>query len=606
MITERLANDVISQWNGTAARHPGRIALIDGERSCTYAELDQAARSVAARVTALGLGQDDLVGICASRGITWFAAMLGTLGSGAAFVPVDVEYPTERIRRILDLGGPRIVLTDTVAAAVAAESGVSCLDVESTGFGWTGTPLPPLRVPHPRSLAYVVFTSGSSGVPKGVMIEHQSLGNTTREAVRAYGFTAADRVLQFNSLSFDTAYEEIFPSFAVGAALVLRGPETAASAEHFWQHCAATGITVVDLTPAFWQELVDTAVRDPAKIGDVRLVILGGDRLPPDTVAAWQATAGLQERCTLMTSYGPTETTIIVSAGVAASAAAGGQTREEIPIGEVISNVRLHVVGDDGALSDSGELWIAGVNLARGYFGDPRTTAERFRPNPWPAEPGERIYSSRDAARVEDGSFSITGRMDRQVKIRGFRVEPAEIEAAAARIDGVDRAAVRQEAQQDGGKALVLYAACGAAARLTPQALLAALREVFPPHLVPDRVVVVDCLPLTMHGKVDYDALREDLSAPPAPSQGAPGGGGEPSVLAIMRELLGDAALGESDNFFERGGHSILAMRLIARLSESLQLEVPLLDFFQDPTALGIERYALYRQSKGAVGDRAN
>lgn len=603
MTAQQIEGDVLRQWNATVAVRGDRTALVDAKRSYTYRELDRAARAVARQLAAIGVRPGDLVGIYAGRGFTWFAAMLGTLGSEAAFVPVDVEYPQDRIQHILNLSKPRILLADNVGAPMAAASGVPFLDLGEADL-LLGPQPPRLREPNPRSLAYVVFTSGSSGIPKGVMIEHRSLGNTVREAVCAYGFTAADRVLQFNSLSFDTAYEEIYPAFAVGAALVLRQAETAASAEHFWRHCAREQVTIVDLTPAFWQELVDVAVRDPAKVGDVRMVILGGDRLPPRAVAAWQGAAELLDRCALMTSYGPTETTIIVSAGVAAQAEAPGRLLDEIPIGEPIANVRLHVVGPDGGPAATGELWIAGVNLARGYYGDPRTTAERFRPNPWPAEPGERIYSSRDAARVHDGSFSITGRMDRQVKIRGFRVDPAELEAAAARIPGVQRAAVRPEVRQDGSKALVLYIACGES-RLQSHAILAALRDVLPPHLLPEHLFLLDRLPLTMHGKVDYEALRNDQQEAPSPTASAIAGDG-PSVLGIMREMLGYPGLSENDNFFECGGHSILAMRLLARLSEVLQLEMPLLDFFQDPTALAIEQHAFSQPVKGASDDRGD
>lgn len=578
--------DVVTLWRSTVSVHGSRPAIVDGERTYTYAELDAAARVVAERLRAEGIGAEDLVVLCARRGFGWFAAMLGTLGAGAAFVPIDVEYPAERIRLICQRSGAHLVLGDAAGLRAVGDLPVTAVDLGALDLG-AAVGAPELAVPHPRGAAYVVFTSGSSGQPKGVTIEHRSLGNTTCEAVRAYGFHADDRILQFNSLSFDTAYEEIFPAFAAGAALVLRGDETAATARHFWCDCVTYGVTVVDLTPAFWQELVAPAVADPEVVGAVRLVILGGDRLPPHAVAEWQACAPLAGRCTVMASYGPTETTIIVSAGVAAQARTGDDCRDEIPIGEVIANVALHVVGAGGGLDTAGELCIAGVNVARGYHRDPRLTADRFRPDPWSAEPGGRMYLSGDAARVEpDGSFSITGRLDRQVKVRGYRVEPAELEAALARLPGVQRAAVRVVTHDDGGKGLVAYVLEGATA-VDRAVVLAALRDRLPKHLVPDDVVVLGRFPLTMHGKVDYAELPVP-AAGPAPA--APDGDADP-VLAAMRALLGNPAFGRDDNFFQNGGHSILAMRLLATLSDDLGIEMPLLDFFQEPTASAVERY---------------
>jgi acyl-coenzyme A synthetase/AMP-(fatty) acid ligase len=450
----------------------------------------------------------------------------------------------------------------------------------------------PLQVPPPRALAYIVFTSGSSGPPKGVMIERAALGNTVREAVRAYGLGARDRMLQFSDLSFDAAFEEIFPVWAVGGAVVVRRPETASSAASFWTFCVENAVTVVDLTPAFWQLLVPIAVADPASVGDVRLVILGGDRLPPSAVAVWQATIELAERCWLATSYGPTEATIIVTAGPAGPAVTHDGLAEEIPIGQRIGGIDLRVA------STSAELCISGVNLARGYLDDPRSTAERFRPDPH-GRVGDRVYLSGDVARTTpDGRITIHGRLDRQVKVRGYRVDLGEVERELLRLPTVEASGACVADADGGTKALVAYVT-GPDPSSTPD-LIRSLRLRLPAYAVPERVVVLDRLPLNDRGKVDYVLLADDARWRVA----AVAGSAPRTVLAIMREMLGRPDLSDGDNFFDAGGHSILSLRLMARLADEFGTEIDLLQFFFEPTAAGVQSQ-IDHHGKGAAGDGA-
>ncbi|NEA73801.1 non-ribosomal peptide synthetase [Streptomyces sp. SID13588] len=589
MSDSELAHDVVSQWNATVAATPERTAIVDDGRDFSYAEVDARARSVTAWLLAAGVRPEDRVVLCAERGFGWLSSVLGILGSGAAFVPVNVHLLHERVAGILARAGARAAVVDDKGARLLTSrvgTMVNLCELREARAAGTATLLAPPR----RTLAYVVFTSGSSGSPKGVMIEHAALGNTVREAVRVYGLNALDRVLQFSDLGFDTAFEEIFPVWAIGGAVVVRRPETVSSAAAFWGFCVENAVTVVDLTPAFWQLLVSTAVMDASLIGQVRLVILGGDRLAASSVAAWQASPELAARCRLMTSYGPTEAAIIVTAGPAAPVQGPHGLVHEIPIGEPIGEVDLRVT------ASTGELHISGVNLARGYLDDPRSTADRFRPNPH-GHTGERVYLSGDIARIApDGRITVHGRLDRQVKIRGYRVDLNEIELELIRLPAVQASAVCAVEDENGAKTLVAFVTGPDPSSATN--LNQALRTRLPDYALPDRTIARDRLPLTDRGKIDYTLLVAEAMPGVAAATGSPA---QRTVLGIMRELLDRPDLSESDDFFEAGGHSILSMHLVARLADELGVEVDLLRFFLEPTGLGIE--AQIKHQKGVVGD---
>ncbi|HVR97693.1 MAG TPA: amino acid adenylation domain-containing protein, partial [Thermoanaerobaculia bacterium] len=437
----------------------------------------------------------------------------------------------------------------------------------------------------PDNAAYVIYTSGSLGRPKGVLVRHGSLASYTVAAADEYGIGPGDRVLQFASASFDTSAEEIYPCLARGASLVLRDEPMTRSVAAFLDACRDRGITVLDLPTAFWHEIT-AGLEDGLEVPPaVRLVILGGERARPEMVELWRSRVG--DRVRLVNTYGPTEATIVATQGTLSGEAEPGR---EVSIGRAVRGARTYVL-DRGARpvppGAPGELYVGGAGLARGYLDRPDLTAERFVPDPF-GESGGRLYRTGDLVRFRlDGSLEFLGRADHQVKVRGFRVEPGEIETVLGRHPGLRQAVVLAREDTPGDRRLVAYvvAAPGQDAP-TAAALRAFAQKSLPDYMVPAAFVPLPALPLTPSGKV----ARRALPAPdwtrrdPASASAAPRTAAEEMVAGVCAEVLGLARLGIHDNLFDLGCHSLLAMKIVARLREAFQVELPLLDVFETPT----------------------
>ncbi|MDZ7949837.1 non-ribosomal peptide synthetase [Nostoc sp. DedQUE09] len=420
---------------------PDAIAVVFQNQHLTYRELNQRANQVAHHLRSLGVGPEVRVGICIQRSLEMAIGILAILKAGGAYVPLDPAYPKERLALILRDAQVSVLLTQQSLLAVLPplQSQVVCLDTDKSAIAQKSQENL-VNQTQPENLVYIIYTSGSTGTPKGVTIQHRSLASYAEIACLEYGLEASDRVLQFASISFDAAAEEIFPCLICGATLILRTDEMLSSTPQFLQHCRDWGITVLDLPTAFWHQVTaELATANLVLPDSLRLAIIGGERANRKHLTTWQQQVG--QRVRLVNTYGPTETTI-----VATLCDLSVSTADEVPIGKAIPQVQTYVLDPDLQLvpvGTPGELYIGGVGVARGYFKRSDLTAAKFIPNPYSSKPGERLYQTGDLVRyLPDGNLEFLGRIDHQVKIRGFRIELGEIEALLNQHPGVQEAVV--------------------------------------------------------------------------------------------------------------------------------------------------------------------
>ncbi len=568
-----------------AAARPDAIAVDGPDGVISYADLVDGAERLAARLASTGEGvsPDDRVAVYLPRGVPMVVAVLAVLMSGAAYVPVDVTWPPERLERVLADSGAVAAVTDD-----AHRDHFPGLTVVSADDPDPEAPVPNFRSPEAYGAAYVIYTSGSTGAPKGVMIDHRALANFTARIAEAYRIDAATRLLGFASLTFDISVFDIWTALSAGATLVLAGESERRDADALQRLLRVKRVTAAELPPSLMPLL------DPEHLPDLRLVSVGGEAPAAELVDGW-ATANRE----FWNGYGPTETTVAVTL-MNCRPPSGGRIP---PIGRPMANHRSYVVDDRLRLVPPGvpgELCIAGPGLARGYVGQPGLTAARFVPDPFTGS-GERMYRTGDLVRwAGDGQLEFVGRVDRQVKIRGFRIELGEVESALA-ADPRIRQVVVEPRDEDGDRQLVAYVVPAA-----DPLDLGAVRDIaatrLPGYMHPTRVASLESLPLTPHGKVDRRALASvpvtaapdpDRSAGPAASS-APGGEPVSATLTaimdgILSPLLGISDLGPDDDFFRLGGNSLQAMQVTARVRDRFGVEVSLADFFGKPTPRQLE-----------------
>jgi len=583
-----------------AAATPDAIAIAvtatGGAALLSYGELARRVHQLARHLRGLGVGPEMRVALLLERSPELIVAMLAVLAAGGAYVPIDPAYPAERIGFLLADSAAAILLTDRARQRRVPPGGppAICLDVEGPRLSRLPA-TPPATATDPANPAYAIYTSGSLGRPKGVLVSHAALAAFVDAALAAYDVAAGDRVLQFAAVSFDTCCEEVYPCLARGATLVLRDEAMLASIADFLAACERQAITVLDLPTAFWHELTDELAGAAGRPGAaaaadlppaVRLVILGGERARPEQLAAWCALPAGRVR--LLNTYGPTEATVVATVAPLTGPPAAGR---EVAIGRPLAGTRAYVLDRrqrPAPIGAPGELHLGGAGLARGYLGRPELTAERFVPDPVGAVPGARLYRTGDLVQVRpDGRLEFIGRIDHQVKVRGFRVEPGEIETVLAGHPGL-RAAVVAARQDEAGQpvlaAYVVPAPGSAAPGAVELAGYAAAR--LPSYMVPAAFVVLPALPLTPSGKVDRLALPlpQRVRAAPGAAGAAPRTPTEEVVAGVCAEVLGIDRIGRHDDLFELGCHSLLAMRIVARLRESLRVELPLVNVFETPT----------------------
>jgi amino acid adenylation domain-containing protein/non-ribosomal peptide synthase protein (TIGR01720 family) len=555
-----------------AVRTPGAAAVIAEDRTLTYDALNRHANQVAHHLRRLGVGPEVLVGLCCERSVHLMIGILGILKAGGAYVPLDPAYPAERLRFMLvDAAVPVLLTQRHLAGALPGHvARVVPLDGDAIA-GESGAN--PVHRTTADNLAYVVYTSGSTSKPRGVLVPHRGVVNHNLDFIRRYRLGPGERVLQFASVSFDTAAEEIFPTWLSGATLVLRPERAMASVKAFLHFVQEAGVTVLDLPTAYWHlwasELAREALPLPAAL---RWVIAGGEKALPERLATWRhATAG---RIGFSNTYGPTEATIQATTF---DLPAGEQPAHVhvLPIGRPIANVQAHVL--DARLRRvsvgvPGELCLGGAGVGRGYLNRPDLTAAKFIPDPFSGLAGARLYRTGDLVRwLADGNLEFIGRIDAQVKVRGFRIEPGEVEAALAEHPALRESVVVAREDAPGDRRLVAYV-CPHAPGAPPAAdLRTFLKKRLPDHMVPSAFVPLDALPRTPSGKVDRRAL-------PVPEVGrsdaderfvAPRTEREEALATVWAEVLRVERVGVHDNFFELGGDSLIGLQMIARAAQA-------------------------------------
>ncbi|MFD9885795.1 amino acid adenylation domain-containing protein, partial [Streptomyces alboflavus] len=553
-------------FDAWATRTPDAPALTDGRRTWTFRELAVRAGRLAADLVRRGAAPDRTVALVLPRSMELVAAELAVARAGAAFLPVDPDYPAERRALMLADAAPAVVLDDLLhLRAILDDPAYDTVDAPATG---------PVGADH---AAYVIYTSGSTGTPKGVTVTHRGLGGFAAGCAERYAVRPGDRVLQFSSPSFDACVLELCSSVLSGAVLVVPpdgpwlGDELAAVLD---EH----RITHALIPPAALATL--PAPGDNGVARHLRTLIVGAEACPPPLVDRWAPGRRM------INSYGPTEATVVASWTGPLTAGSGTPT-----IGSPLTGTRAHVLDEmlrPVPPGTAGELYVGGAGVARGYHGRPGLTATRFVASPF-GPPGSRLYRTGDRARwTEGGELEFLGRVDRQVKVRGYRIEPGEVEAALLTHTGVREAVVVAREDEPGRRRLVGYVTPTDPARAPdPGALRATVTAALPAHMVPAALVVLDELPLTSHHKVDLQAL-------PAPARTAAAGGTRPStpaesaLAAVWADVLGVDDVMADDDFLALGGDSILAARVLARIRDDLGVRLSVRDLFTARTVAAL------------------
>jgi amino acid adenylation domain-containing protein len=588
LLTPKERVQLLGEWNDTAEplpqetavhrwieeqarRRPDRLAVVQGERSLTYAELDARAGALARRLAARGLGPERCVALHLERSAEMVVALLAVMKTGGAWLPLDPGHPGERLARILKDAGNPPVLADGDLLGIDEETGAA-----------------PLPAPFldPDGLAYVIFTSGSTGRPKGVQVVRRGLANFLASMWQRPGLGEGDVLLAVTTLAFDISGLELLLPLTAGARVVVAGREDAADGTRLAALLAGHGATAMQATPATWRLLLEGGWQAPPGFK----VLCGGEALPGELAARLGA-----HGAEVWNLYGPTETTIWSAVEPVDPARAA--ERAVVSLGRPIANTTIHIAGrglEPVPAGVPGELLIGGAGLARGYLGRPDLTAERFVPDPLGGR-GERLYRTGDLARrLPDGRLEFLGRLDHQVKVRGYRIELGEIEAALAEHPAVRHAVVVDRPGPAGERRLVAYAETPGGAKRPPalDEVRAFLRERLPDYMLPVAFVTMDRLPLNPSGKVDRRALPDASPERPvlAVDYIAPREGRESLLAALWSELLGVERVGIRDNFFDLGGHSLLLMRLQGRLAAETGLDLPVLELFEHPTIAALAK----------------
>jgi len=621
LLTDAERDQILVEWNATASAYPAEqslpqlfaeqveqapeaIALVFEDEHLTYQELNQRANLLACHLRELGVGPEVMVGIFLERSVAMIVGLLGILKAGGAYVPLDPSSPRERLAYMI--GEARLSLCLTQRKMVERlPDGVGkllCLDDEelSKGEGQQQTEQQ-LRA---ANLAYVMYTSGSTGHPKGVCVTHRNIVRLVKQTNYA-SFSAEDVFLQFAPLAFDASTLEIWGSLLNGARLVV-APAHTLTLEELKQVLEAHQISTLWLTSGLFHQMIEHHLE---QLVAVRQVLAGGDILSVKHVREFLAQP---DKSVLINGYGPTENTTFTCCYPMVTPS---QLSESVPIGRPIANTQVYILNahlQPVPVGIPGELYIGGDGLSRGYLSRADLTAERFVPNPFVGtrfiaserdlspsltspQPGERLYKTGDLVRyTADGTIEFLGRLDYQVKLRGFRIELEEIEAALGQHPAVKQAVVVVFEDEGKDKHLVAYVVGNdaTATELSQDILRAHLQEKLPSYMVPAFIILLDVLPLTRNGKVDRRALPSPEFGQPDSKEGhvAPRTQIEELLAEIWREVLKCSSAGVHDNFFEVGGHSLLAMRLIAQVRETFQVEMPISSLFEAPTLAGLGR----------------
>ncbi|MFN6485608.1 amino acid adenylation domain-containing protein, partial [Nostoc sp. DedQUE02] len=588
LLSEVEQQQLLVDWNNTQANYPqdkcihelfeeqslsrpDAVAVVFGDRQLTYQQLNCRANQLAHYLRSLGVKPDTLVGICVERSLEMVVGILGILKAGGAYLPLDPEYPTERLHFMLEDAQVSVLLTQQHLVERLPEHQVKliCLDTQWQTFSQLSQDNPIASV-RATNLAYVIYTSGSTGTPKGVMIEHQAIVNLSNSWVQTFQVQPQSRLLQFGSFSFDLSVAEITTSLIAGASLYLADKETLLPSQALVDFLSDRQISHSFLSPSA------LSVLPQANLPDLQCLTVGGEDCPAELVSQW-AQGRRFYNC-----YGPTESTVTA---VLALCQPNGK---KPPIGKPLPNIRIYILDvhhQPLPPGIPGELCIAGIGLARGYLNRPETTAEKFIEIELFGKT-ERIYKTGDLARwLNDGNLKYLVRIDSQVKIRGFRIELGEIEAVLNQHSDVQISCVIAREDNRGDKRLVAYVVTHQDYTPTISELREFLKAKLPDYMVPSAIVILESLPLTPNGKVDRRALpKPELDSTLSEKYVAPRNPIEEILTQIWAQVLKVEQVGIYDNFFELGGHSLLATQVVSRIRNIFKVELPLRELFAKAT----------------------
>ena len=569
---------------------PDKIAVAFEGKRYTYQQLNEKANQLAhLLIEEFGVGPDTIVGVSMKRSCEQIVTVLAIMKAGGAYLPLDPDYPSDRLREMIADAGISLLVADERSSAALRLDSCCVLAFETCDFNnFPCTNIDPVSINlTSNNLAYVIYTSGSTGRPKGVMIEHRNLHHFLLNTRERYRIATSDNVLQFSTINFDIFVEEVFATLCSGATLTLRNEKCVSSLDDFCRFCKQNQITVVSLPTAFWHQL--NAGRFKLNFNGLRLVILGGEALQPEAVTEYFEQV---EDVELINSYGPTEATVTATS----YHLYGEHVNKTVPIGEPNVNTSLFILDNQMGLVPTGsvgELYIGGNGLARGYLNQDALTSERFLPNPYFNSADElssrRLYKTGDLVSCDgSGNLRFHGRLDDQVKIRGFRIELGEIENRLAQLPTVGMSMVMAP-RGPGGKSLVAYVQ---STHNVPDryeyitSLKTELSSQLPDYMVPQTFVIVEQWPLTKNGKVDKKALAELRSDDVSSTFCAPQNDLQKSLLKIWSEALQIAPdkLSVTANFFEMGGNSLAAVKLVTTIKDQLHLDISVADIFKAQT----------------------
>ena len=552
-------------------RSPDSVALVQGNRSLSYGELNRRANQLAHVLLKKGAAPERLIAICAERSIENVIGLLAILKSGGAYVPLDPAYPAERLSVMLADARPLALLTNRDQASRFSYNGTLLLldDVQLLEKESIENPEPRCK---PENLAYVIYTSGSTGKPKGVQIEHAGLTNLIHWHLDAYGLSAADRTTLLAGPAFDASAWELWPALASGASIYIPADSERQSAQQLLAWMADQKITQSFMPTPLAEAVLDSS--PPAELC-LRVLLTGGDALRrrPDGRHAFK----------LFNHYGPTENCVVSTCAQVQKLDGTVQPK----IGRPIPNTRVYVLDKfmhPLPVGIAGELYVGGAGLARGYLNLPQLTAKHFVQDPFCIDRSARMYRTGDLVRwLPDGNLEFIGRRDKQVKVRGFRIELGELETALIEHTSVQQAIATVREDATGNKRLLAFAVLKQGLRISASDLRGFILKKLPDYMVPARIIILDTLPLTPNGKVDSAALTEPLLEIDTSSQ-IPNTETERELMRIWSEVLNLKSVGTHQNFFELGGHSLLAGQIISRVRERFKTEMPLRAMFEKPT----------------------
>jgi amino acid adenylation domain-containing protein len=611
LLTEREVDEQVRESNERSEYERGRlvhelireqveisgetIAVSEDEVQVSYGELERRTNQLARHLIEKGVGPEVIVGISMEASIEMVIGMLGVVKAGGAYLPLDPELPWERKREMIRESRCGLILTR--GERRRTEEGMEVeeirVDEERRYEGYSEEEIG--RRADEQNLAYVMYTSGSTGSPKGVGVTHESLNWLMRNLGEAE-IKRGDVVGQVASPSFDAVVYEVWGGLVGGGRVELIKREVALSAKELRREIEGKGVSVMYLTSALFEQLA----REEAEcLRGVRLAIVGGESLNERWAKEVVNRGGVGK---LVHEYGPTETTVFTSFEEVERGGGGGRRR--VGIGRRLNGARVRVMDERMRLVPEGvrgEMYIGGECLARCYIGKRKETAERFVPDPYSEEEGARLYRSGDEVRQKrGGKLEFIGRRDRQVKVRGYRIELEEIEIALRQHPSIVEAVAIVRGESPAGNHIVAYLRIDEDSAPSLAEIRAFIRMKLPEYMLPSAMVILDEFPLTRNGKLDRkalpapDAARTELGHSYSPPRTPL----EEKLVSIWREILGISNIGILDNFFELGGHSLSAMQLVSRVRDAFQVELPLRTLFQNPTPVGLATAVVQYQAE--------